>query len=193
MTPCAASVPARFALDCTFAAQSPSFRARWVDLERLFRLAVLFAQLTQTEAANHVPRALDSCYCSPHAPRCSLSSGPRGEVRPSDIHFGGPRKVGAAAAQRLPSAKVAVVGSSHVVPGTLVAIHHATAACTCAVATHSRPDADALTSALCKVVGELFLPIRHSHFCGDRGLCRRARRGAVGTFVPQPFGRAGSA
>ena len=120
-------------------AKHPALRPRiWMDRERLLRLMVFFAQLTQTEAANHVPRALDCCYRSPRAPRSSLLIGRRGEDCPSDVEPRRPLEVGAAAAQRLPSAQVAVVGWPRMIPRRLIPIHCAATASANTVATHSR-------------------------------------------------------
>ena len=87
-----------------------------MDRERLFRLAMLLAQLTQAEAADDIPRALDCRYSPPHRPRCGLLIGSRGEKRPSDVEPRGPLEVGATSAKRLPSAQVAVVCGAHMVP-----------------------------------------------------------------------------
>ena len=130
-----------------------------MDRERLFRLVMLFAQLTQAEAAHHVPRAFGFCYRSPHAPCSSLLIGSRREDRPSDIHPRWSLEIGAAATQRLPSTLVAVVTSSHMVPRALIAIRRTAAAGTHAVATHSLSDADAPISAFRWVAGGPFFPI----------------------------------
>ena len=80
-----------------------------MDRERLFRLVVLLAQLTQAEAADDVPCALDPSYGPPHSPSCCLSVGHRGEKRPADVYLRRPYEVGATSTERIPAAFAAVV------------------------------------------------------------------------------------
>ena len=116
MDPLAAAVPERLIGDGTFIAHCPALRPPWMNRQRLFRLVVLLAQLTQAEAADDVPCTLKPRYNSPHAHRCSLSVGHRNEKRPTDVNLRRPHEVGAASAERVPATLTAVVRGAHVLP-----------------------------------------------------------------------------
>ena len=116
MDPLAVAVPERLIGDDAFITRCPALRPLWINCQRLFRLVVLLAQLTQAEAADDVPCALNPRYSSPHAPRCGLSVGHRSEKRPTDVNLRRPYEVGAASAERVPATLTAVVRGAHVIP-----------------------------------------------------------------------------
>ena len=140
MDPLAAAIPERLIGDDTFIAHCPAFRPPRMNCQCLPRRVMLFTQLTQAEAADNVPCALDPSYRSPHPPSCRLSVGHCREKRPAEVYLRGPHEVGTTSAERVPAADAAVVCGAHIIVPRLVAVHCRAAACADPICANPRPN-----------------------------------------------------
>ena len=129
MNPLAATIPEGRAGNDAVATQCPALWSPGMDLQRLFRLVMLFTQFSKAETAHDVPRPLDPAYGSPHSSSCCILIGHCGEERPSDVQLPGPHEVGTASAERVSAAFAAVARCAYVVPRRWILVHCRAAAC----------------------------------------------------------------